>query len=248
MKHYSLNTLKQAFHATGLSKGDVVMVHSALFLLGAIEGVAFKAIPYWILETLRECLGPEGTIVVPAFRYDYEFFMGLRLPMGPLSEYLQTLDNCQKSTHPIHRVAAIGKLAVEICSADTLSGFDEKGPFGVMLKNKAKILLLGASMDSISLVHFAEERVTVPYRYWKDFPVSNDTKEPMPEKIFKMYVRDLKTYPKLYLSKIEDWLIKGNQIQQFPVGGGKIKVCQFTDYLNTVIPQIQQHPTIFLNK
>jgi aminoglycoside N3'-acetyltransferase len=38
-----------------------------------------------------------------------------------------------------------------------------------MLELDFKILLLGADVQAISLLHWVEQRLQVPYRYWKVF-------------------------------------------------------------------------------
>ena len=79
--------------------------------------------------------------------------------MGGFSEFVRTLPGARRSPHPMQSVAAIGPLADVICKTDTASSFDPGGPFSILLECGARGLLLGAPMQSFSLVHLAEERL-----------------------------------------------------------------------------------------
>jgi len=89
--------------------------------------------------------------------------------MGVFSEYIRSLPDSRRSYHPMQSLAVIGKLRDEIIENDTISSFSENGPFGRLVKYNAKLLLLGADFNSVSMIHWVEEKYSVPYRYWKSF-------------------------------------------------------------------------------
>lgn len=58
------NDLMRDLVSLGLPEGGTVMVHSSLRSIGTVEGGADT-----VVEALLQCLGPEGTLVVPTFTF-----------------------------------------------------------------------------------------------------------------------------------------------------------------------------------
>lgn len=252
MKTYSIDDIDKAFQCLGIKVGDVLLVHSSLFNLGKIRDYEIAEIPGLFLQILLKHVGTEGTIVVPAFNFDFcegKLFNRQESPsknMGVLAEYIRRLPNSYRSSHPMQSVAAIGRLAEKICAPDTASSFNVGGPFSMMLDNNAKLLLIGASIQSVSLIHYAEERATVPYRYWKNFEGKYMDTSGERIKTYKMYVRDLNSNPVLDLSKIEKWLIEENKFRISKLGAGYIKMCNCADFISIAISRLKDNPYCLL--
>ena len=58
----SADDLRAHLHALGVRTGDHLTVHSRLLSFGYIDGGVAT-----VFETLREVVGPRGTIVVPTY-------------------------------------------------------------------------------------------------------------------------------------------------------------------------------------
>src|SRR2546428_7026557 len=112
-----------------LTSGDVVFVHSSLDHLN----LDFPF--YRILTLLREVIGPEGTMLFPAYpnhrisSYEYllrgEVFDIRRTPSyaGLLTEFARKQPTAVRSLHPTKSVSAIGPLARE------LNGTHQNSPY-----------------------------------------------------------------------------------------------------------------------
>ena len=152
---------------TGLHRGDVVLVHSAMRTLGRVRGGADT-----VVAALLEVVGERGTLVVPTFTFAHE---GEEDPiidprsdpseMGAVTEAARTHPQALRSTAYRHSFAAIGRRAEVITRVDpTLPVFDLRSSFGVMLALDTQILMLGMTYSSCTSHHFAEWICQVPYR------------------------------------------------------------------------------------
>lgn len=252
MKTYSEEDIRAVLDTCGIGPGDNVLVHGSLMHLGRMRGVSGTDLAARHFEALRAALGERGTIVVPAFTFAFckgTAFDPQTSPsegMGVFSEYVRTHPGARRSPHPMQSVAAVGPAAAVICGTETRSSFDPGGPFDTMVGMGAKGLLLGAPMQSFSLVHLAEERCAVPYRYWKAFtaPYGN----PPAPRSFAMYVRDLDLDPRLDLSRIEKALRVGGRINEAALGAGYIKSFALGDFLDVTVTGLRADPVWLLKE
>jgi len=127
---------------------------------------------------------------------------------------------------------------------ETRSSFDPGGPFDTLIKMGAKGLLLGSPMQSFSLVHLAEERCEVPYRYWKEFTAPYG--KPSIPRSFAMYVRDLDLNPRLDLSRIETALIQKDLMHVAKLGAGHLKTFALRDFLDVTMAGLKNNPAWLL--
>ncbi len=159
--------LIEGFGQLGLKPGQMVLVHSALRTVGDIEGG-----PGAVADALLEILGPTGTLIVPTFTFAHEAEKNPvidprsdRSEMGIFTETVRLRPDAARSTAFRHSVAAIGRRAGLIASVDpTLSAFDLRSTFGVLLGLNTQVVLLGVTYSSSTSHHFAEWVCDVPYR------------------------------------------------------------------------------------
>ena len=223
MKTVGLDQVIQALRAVGLRQGDGVLVHSAIQYLGRPQG---GAAIYW--QALQAVLGPQGTVAVPAFNFQfasgkpYDPATSPSIGMGAFAEYIRCLPDALRTPHPMQSLAVIGKHATDLVSRDTLSAFDPRSAFEILLELDFRILLLGADIYSVSLVHYSEQRAAVPYRYWKEFSGRVLTSEGWRERTCNMFVRDLELNPRLDLSPVEKRLRSEGDWNEQPLNYGRI--------------------------
>jgi aminoglycoside 3-N-acetyltransferase len=122
-----------------------------------------------IVDLLRECVGPNGTIVVPTFpraaAVDWmrsaDVFDVRRSPsgMGSFSEAVRKQPNSKRSMHPTKSVAAVGPLADTIVARHHLSPypFGPHSPFYMLIERDVKVIGLGVPMSYLSMVHVVED-------------------------------------------------------------------------------------------
>ena len=100
--------------ALGITTGDTVFFHSSLKSMGRVTGG-----PEAVIGGFLEAVGPTGTVVVPTFTlterlgpfgswYDHQTTPST---VGLITETLRRRPDAQRSFHPVHSVAAVGRLA-----------------------------------------------------------------------------------------------------------------------------------------
>lgn len=154
----------------GMQTGDVVLVHSSLSGLGFVDGGADT-----VIDALRDVLGSEGTLAMPAFsiRGDHQealragvTFHVLRTPShaGKLTEVFRQRTGVRRSLHPSHSVSALGPLAERLtCDHHRdMTPFGPNSPFARLIEARGKIVCLAVEIAYMTSVH-AFEDLTVDY-------------------------------------------------------------------------------------
>jgi aminoglycoside 3-N-acetyltransferase len=235
MKEVTRQQVVEALKAVGVQPGDGLLVHSALQFLGRpMGGVGMY------FEALLQSLALNGTVVVPTFNFAFargEAYDPQTTPsvgMGMLSEYVRQQPAAFRTLHPMQSLAAIGAYAGDLAGRDTPSAFDPGSAFERMLELGFKILLLGADIDAISMIHYSEQRYNVPYRYWKNFTGPVRTPAGWEERTYRMYVRDLELDPHLTLHSVRDYLQAKGQYTSMPLNYGQVALIHMTDFVQAV--------------
>ena len=248
MRSYNLDQLETALTAVEITQGATLLVHSSLLHLGRVDGVPSATVPARLFEILRRLVGENGTIVVPTFTFAFcrgHGFDRQTTPsenMGAFSEYVRERRDACRSPHPMQPVSAVGPNAHLICEADTPGSFDDGGAFDRILDLDARVLLIGATFQAVSLVHYAEERSAVPYRYWKRFTGSWRDGDRVEERTYRMFVRDLAKDPRLKLGKLQQELEARGELSSASVGAGRILMFRARDFVNVAGAALRRDP------
>lgn len=168
-------SLADDLSAIGLADGDAVLVHAALRQVGQIVGG-----PDAIIDALRDVIGPAGTILgycdwqledemrddpamrphIPAF--DPERSRSIR-DNGYWPEALRTTPGALRSGSPGASMAALGGEAEWFTADHALDyGYGPQSPLGKLVEAKGKVLMLGAPLDTMTLLHHAEHLADFP--------------------------------------------------------------------------------------
>jgi len=162
----------------GVGKGKTVFVHSSLGFLN----IDFS--PFKVLGILIDLVGPEGTLIFPAWHFNYraEDYLKKDLVfdvkrsstvMGLLPELARRHPLALRSNHPTTSMVAIGKNAGELIAGHEKSIYPcgEMSPYYKMMKFDALIIGLGVTSHFVSFVHCPEDVL-------KDkFPIKTRTDE-----------------------------------------------------------------------
>jgi len=158
--------LVRALVRLGVPRGGLLMVHSSLRSLGHVDGGADA-----VLDALLQTLGPDGTLVLPAFTYplsrDPDFvFDPVHTPslMGAISDAGRRHPEARRSLHLWHSISAIGPLAETIVTAGGESAWDTDSPMRQIRDRNGHYLLLGVPYQNLTAVHVSEIELQVPYR------------------------------------------------------------------------------------
>ncbi len=149
--------------------GDAVLVHAALRSVGPVLGGADM-----ILAALRDAVEPEGTILGytdwqgeddwasdPSLRDELPAFDPLSSrsirDVGFFPEMLRTTPGAHRSSSPGASMAAVGGRAEWFTADHSLDyGYGPQSPLGKLVEAGGKTLMLGAPLDTMTLLHHAE--------------------------------------------------------------------------------------------
>lgn len=173
----------------GVAKGDTVMLHASVSSLGWIVGGADQ-----VLGALFDVLGEAGTLMMyvgwDGSPYDvtigapevpetlkavwpvFDPLTSRAVPSwGLLGEFLRTRPGAVRSEHPESSFVAVGPKADELVREHPLDyGMGEGSPLAKLCEAGGKVLLLGAPLNSTTLLHHAEHVADVPEKevihYW----------------------------------------------------------------------------------
>ena len=165
----------------GVLPGQVVMLHASVKAIGWIVGG-----PDMVIQALLDVLTPEGTLMMYVGWEEAPYglaewpedrqraYLEECPPFDPatsrayrkwsiLTEYLRTRRGACRSNHPEASVVAIGSRAGWITANHPLQyGYGLGSPLAKLCKMRGQVLLLGAPLNSITLLHYAEHMARVP--------------------------------------------------------------------------------------
>jgi len=256
MEYYTKGTLIQALHNLGLGKGDTVIVHSNLALMGIIENYSREKLLDTYYTALTDIIGDEGTLCVPSYFWEYatkKIPFDIKLSpvsaqFGIFSQYVTSMKNSVRSCNPIFAVAAVGKNAEYICGGRNRFSHGLDSPWERMYKLNAKVLLIGIGCAYLSFLHYLEYQVGVTYRYNKQFniPVYDDGK-----KVFD-YTISFVTYLNKNVIKGGDRrtaeLYDAGLLKRQQCGSGLLSICQVHPVFEFYKSKFYDNPFCFLKQ
>ncbi len=162
---------------SGVLRGDTLLLHSDVkrTLVAARRGGDKTFGVNDVLESLLAALGPDGTLVLPLFNFDFANGVPFDIrtspsQMGALTEVGRRRADAVRTGHPIYSFCAIGKNAHRFEGVDNFSGYGEDSPFGLLKTLGGKIGVLDLDdQNSMTFYHHVEEVSAVDYRYHKTF-------------------------------------------------------------------------------
>ncbi len=173
--------LRAAVESLGVNSGDVVMVHAALRRVGPMMNG-----PDALIGALLDALGPSGTLAVytdwdacyddlldehgrvpDAHRADIPPFdpttSRANRDHGAIAEFIRTTPGAIRSASAGPSVAAIGAKAEWLTADHPLDyGYGEGSPFEKLVQANGKVLMVGAPLDTMTLLHHAEHKANIP--------------------------------------------------------------------------------------
>lgn len=169
MSNWTRAQLAGHLDALGLQAGDAVLVHAGLRSVGPILGG-----PDTLIDALCDTVGPDGTVLGYCdWNYDDRDLADASLrphvpPFDPLRsratrdngafpELLRTTPGACRSGNPGASMAALGGRAAWFTADHALDyGYGPQSPLGKLVSAKGKTLLIGAPLDTMTLLHHAE--------------------------------------------------------------------------------------------
>jgi aminoglycoside 3-N-acetyltransferase len=168
----------------GLGAGDSVLVHAGLRSVGRMLNG-----PDDLIGALRDVLGPSGTLLAyadwqardedcsdPALHDDVAPFDAATSRAsrdnGAFPELLRTTPGALRSGSPGASCVALGGRAAWFVADHALDyGYGPESPFGKLVQAGGKTLLVGAPLDTMTLLHHAEHLADIPGKRVKRYAV-----------------------------------------------------------------------------
>ena len=138
--------------------------------------------------------------------------------------------------------AIIGAKAEELAALDTPSAFDDGSAVDEMLAMDDKLLLLGANIQAVSAFHYSEQRVGVPYRFWKDFEGRILRGGEWQTAVYRMYVRDMEIDARIEIFDVETAMKERGMWQEVTLNYGKIAACRLRDFIAVISEMMTEDP------
>jgi aminoglycoside 3-N-acetyltransferase len=165
----------------GLNRGSTVMLHASYRAIGQVVGG-----PPVVVQALLDVLSPVGTLVMyvgwencpymlpdatPDLQalyvaehppYDPTIARAVR-DHGVLAECVRTWPSALRSAHPDSSFCAIGSQAAWITSDHPFNyGYGRGSPLEKLCQLGGQVLMLGAPLDTVTLLHYAEHMAELP--------------------------------------------------------------------------------------
>ena len=189
----SFDDLVAGFHELGVEPGDTLLVHSSYKSFGPVEGG-----PQTVVDALIAALGPQGTLIMPTFNFDFNKgqpwdVRSTPSQMGVLTELVRKDPRSKRVFHPIYSFAILGKHADTLGSLRYKSSYERNSVFGKLRDLDAKIMVVGLSYtNSMTFFHHIEQMEGVDYRFLKQFTGEvTDWDGTTRTDTFEMLVRDI---------------------------------------------------------
>jgi aminoglycoside 3-N-acetyltransferase len=173
--------LERDLRSLGVQAGGILMVHSRLSAIGWVVGGSQT-----VVEALLEVLGPDGTLMAYAGWEDDPWHLAewpaawqqayrAELPpfdpelseadheMGRLPERIRTWPGAKASTGHVMRMVAIGAQADWLTRGQPWDhSLGPGSPLAKLVAADGQVLMLGAPLDTLTLLHHAEALVDAP--------------------------------------------------------------------------------------
>lgn len=179
-----------------IAPGSLLLLHSSLSR--TLRRHACN--PQAVLQAILDRLGPEGTLLLPLFNFDFTKGVPFDMrftpsKMGALTEIGRLFPGAVRTGHPIYSFAALGHKATAFVDINNRSGYGPDSPFAKLRELDGDIGVLDLpEQNSMTFYHHVEEMLEVTYRYHKSFTGSyTDLHGHETVRSYSLFVRDIES-------------------------------------------------------
>jgi len=177
----SRSQLEAGLRALGLREGSVVLVHARMSALGWVVGGSGA-----VVSALLEALGPDGTLMAYASWQEHVYHASewpeehraayvAEPPVfdpataeaardhGRIPERVRTWPGAERSVHPEASMVAVGRLARTLTAHHPQQdAYGPDSPLGRLVAAGGDVLMLGAPLETLTILHHAEAIASPP--------------------------------------------------------------------------------------
>ncbi|MCR5627420.1 MAG: AAC(3) family N-acetyltransferase [Lachnospiraceae bacterium] len=195
-EYVSLRDIPKYF---GIEKGDSVWLASdAKRLIYSCIEHGEEADMNVLLDGIIDIIGPEGTLLIPTFNWDFCKGVTFDIKKSPcktgiIGKAALKREDFQRTKHPLYSFAVWGRDADLLVAMENKSSFGADSPFMYCKEHNTKNVFIDVECQhSFTFVHFVEEMCGITYRYLKDFTADYiDINGEKSTRTYSMNVRDL---------------------------------------------------------
>lgn len=175
--------LSAALTALGVRPGFPLMLHASVKAVGPVMGG-----PNTIIQALLDALTPQGTLMmyvgwqdIPDYTHELTeaeraVYLAEHPPYDPatsravrqngiLAEFVRTWPGAVRSRNPEMSIAAVGAQADFLTADHPLNyGYGVGSPLEKLIALNGQVLMLGAPLDTLTLLHYAENRARMRHK------------------------------------------------------------------------------------
>jgi len=230
----------------GLTKGDIVLVHSSFKSFGGVEGG-----PQTFIDSVLDVIQTEGTLIVPTFNFDFcegKPFDVRHTPshMGIITELVRKNPESRRLLHPIHSFSIIGKLSEELGSLQYKSTYGKNSLFARLREFDGKIMIVGLEYNqSMTFFHHVEEMEGCDYRYFKEFTGEiTDHNGRTYVDSFTFFVRDLDKGVETQVNPMGELLEEKGVVNIQKIGKATVKLMRVNDAYRITAQEMKKNPLL----
>lgn len=215
----------EVFKKLGLKKNDKVSVGSSILkILTLNKNNKFK--PKIILNALKKTVSSQGVVMIDAFSWDFcktgnfDYYKTTN-QIGSLAKIALNDKEFIRTKNPIYSFMVYGKEKSMISKIKHSSCFSLESPFGYIINNNGKYLLIDINFRAHAYVHIAEQLVGMEHRFFKNFSGTYVNKRGAKSKVnVEMYCRKLEDNIETFINpKFKNYLKKNNAITELKKDG-----------------------------
>jgi aminoglycoside 3-N-acetyltransferase len=249
------DTFLESYRRAGIQRGDTLFVHSDLSGIGRLAMSNTNQLMGQIIDSLKEAVGPEGTLIMPAFSYsfmsggifgDHEAFDVNKTPArtGVLTDYFWKQPGTYRTDHPTHSVAIWGWKADQYANIGKTT-FDRDSVWGKIHDENALLVFLGVPVSACTFIHYVEKQCNIPYRHAVELKgtVYRDRKPYQKEITFFQLDRKYSLNRRLLT-----FLNGSDAVQRAALGGSEVTTIRAQAYFETASALIRKNPYYFVTR
>jgi aminoglycoside 3-N-acetyltransferase len=218
----------RALRSAGVRASDTLWVHAGLQTALKVAGATAAEKVDTVLDALDGAVA-DGTLILPTFTYSFtrgeEYDLAASAStVGVLGERFRRRPGVRRTADPIFSAAIRGPLTGDWAEILYRPGdtdcFGERSVFAYLHECDAKLAFLGVGFGYCTFVYLVEQRLEVPYRYFKDFRGTiRDGDRALPATA-RYFVRDLDAGVENSFDALADALLRSHAARRTTMPGG----------------------------
>jgi len=242
--------IREALESCGPFKTDLLLVHSSLSACGSIEGG-----PETVISALRSWITDRAALALPTHTWSYPDATGIApvydfrstpSVVGTITNYYWNQPGVVRSLHPSHSIAVSGPGAEDLCrdheSRETPCGAGT--PYLRIAEGNTSVLMFGATMDSYTLFHTAEDAADVPYLYFPEQVTLRTRDANGVVKDVQMWRQDMSVARRFEATA--DWLAEQGLLVRRKLGLGELLFIPSARALHECVVETMRRDPLFL--